>query len=42
MLPDAERRINERCFAAVRITEFEENFGHQHPLPRTENGIEYG
>jgi hypothetical protein len=34
--------FNEQGFAAVRITEFEENFDHQHQLPRVENGIEYG
>jgi len=34
--------FNEQGFAAVRITEFEENFDHQHQLPRMENGIEYG
>lgn len=34
--------FNEEGFAAVRITEYEENFDHQHQLPRVENGIEYG
>jgi hypothetical protein len=34
--------FNEEGFAAVRITEYEENFDHQHQLPRLENGIEYG
>jgi hypothetical protein len=31
-----------RGFAAVRITEMNENFLHQHQDLRTENGIEYG
>ena len=31
-----------RGFAAVRITEMNENFQHQHQDLRTENGIEYG
>jgi len=34
--------FNEQGFTAVRITEWRENFAHQHQLPRTENGIEYG
>jgi hypothetical protein len=34
--------FNEQGYAAVRITEYEENFDHQHQLPRVENGIEYG
>jgi hypothetical protein len=29
-------------FAAVRFTEFRENYSHQHQNVRTENGIEYG
>jgi hypothetical protein len=29
-------------FAAVRFTEWLENFNHQHQTPRVENGIEYG
>ena len=29
-------------FAAVRFTEWRENFNHQHQHVRTENGIEYG
>ncbi len=29
-------------FAAVRFTEFRENYNHQHQNVRTENGIEYG
>jgi len=34
--------FNQQGFAAVRFTEFRENFNHQHQTPRTENGIEYG
>src|SRR3954451_13385996 len=34
--------FNEQGFSAVRITEFHENYNHQHQTPRTENGIEYG
>jgi Zn-dependent M28 family amino/carboxypeptidase len=34
--------FNEQGFAAVRFTEFQENFNHQHQNVRTENGIEYG
>jgi hypothetical protein len=34
--------FNEQGFAAVRITEYRENFDHQHQNVRTENGIEYG
>lgn len=34
--------FNEAGFAAVRFTEFRENFHHQHQNVRTENGIEYG
>lgn len=34
--------FNEEGFAAVRITEWRENYNHQHQNPRTENGIEYG
>jgi hypothetical protein len=34
--------FNEQGFSAVRLTEFHENFNHQHQTPRTENGIEYG
>lgn len=29
-------------FPAVRLTDFRENYDHQHQNPRTENGIEYG
>ncbi len=32
----------ENGFAAVRLTEMNENFNHQHQDLRTENGIEYG
>jgi Zn-dependent M28 family amino/carboxypeptidase len=34
--------FNEAGFAAVRFTEFQENYNHQHQNVRTENGIEYG
>jgi len=34
--------FNEQGFAAVRFTEYRENFNHQHQTLRTENGIEYG
>ena len=34
--------FNEQGYAAIRMTEYEENFDHQHQLPRTENGVEYG
>lgn len=34
--------FNEQGFAAVRLTEYRENFDHQHQTLRTENGIEYG
>jgi len=34
--------FNESGFAAVRITEYREDFNHQHQNVRTENGIEYG
>ena len=34
--------FNEEGFAAVRLTEFRENFDHQHQNVRTENGIEFG
>ena len=29
-------------FAAIRFTEWRENFNHQHQHVRTENGVEYG
>jgi hypothetical protein len=34
--------FNEQGYSAIRITEFQENFDHQHQIPRRENGIEYG
>src|SRR5947207_741227 len=34
--------FNEAGFAAVRFTEFRENYDRQHQNLRTENGIEYG
>ena len=34
--------FNQQGFAAVRFTEFREDFSHQHQNVRTENGIEYG
>jgi acetylornithine deacetylase/succinyl-diaminopimelate desuccinylase-like protein len=34
--------FNQQGFAAVRFTEFRENFHHQHQNVRNENGIEYG
>jgi hypothetical protein len=34
--------FNLQGFAAVRFTEFREDFDHQHQTLRTENGIEYG
>ena len=34
--------FNEQGFAAVRLTEFHENYNHQHQNVRTENGVEYG
>ncbi|MGZ4822225.1 MAG: M28 family metallopeptidase [Terriglobales bacterium] len=34
--------FNRQGYAAVRITEFRENYHHQHQTPRIENGIEYG
>lgn len=34
--------FNEAGYAAVRFTEWRENYNHQHQTPRTENGIEYG
>src|SRR6185312_7474331 len=34
--------FNAQGFAAVRFTEYREDFHHQHENPRTENGIEYG
>jgi hypothetical protein len=34
--------FNAQGYAAVRFTEYRENFNHQHQTIRTENGIEYG
>ena len=34
--------FNQEGIAAVRFTEWQENFDHQHQTPRTENGVEYG
>jgi hypothetical protein len=34
--------FNEQGFPAVRITEYREDFNHQHQTLRTETGIEYG
>src|SRR6185369_16045788 len=34
--------FNEQGFPAVRITEYREDYNHQHQNVRTENGIEYG
>lgn len=34
--------FNQQGFSAVRITEYRENYQHQHQNVRTENGIEYG
>ena len=34
--------FNEEGFAAIRFTEWREDFHHQHQNVRTENGIEYG
>jgi len=34
--------FNQQGFAAVRFTEFREDYNHQHQNVRTENGIEYG
>jgi hypothetical protein len=34
--------FNQQGFAAVRFTEFREDFHHQHQYVRTENGVEYG
>jgi hypothetical protein len=34
--------FNAQGYAAVRLTEYRENFNHQHQTLRTENGIEYG
>ena len=34
--------FNDQGYAAVRFTEYRENFNHQHQNLRTENGVEYG
>jgi hypothetical protein len=34
--------FNDQGFAAVRFTEYREDYNHQHQNVRTENGIEYG
>jgi hypothetical protein len=34
--------FNQQGFAAVRFTEFREDFNHQHQNVRTENGVQYG
>ncbi len=34
--------FNEQGYAAVRLTEYRENFNHQHQNVRTENGVQYG
>ena len=34
--------FNQQGFAAVRFTEFREDYNHQHQNIRTENGVEYG
>jgi hypothetical protein len=34
--------FNDQGFAAVRFTEYREDFHHQHEDPRVEDGIEYG
>ena len=34
--------FNDQGFAAVRVTEYREDFNHQHQTLRTENGVEYG
>jgi hypothetical protein len=34
--------FNQQGFAAVRVTEWREDYNHQHQNVRTENGIEYG
>jgi hypothetical protein len=34
--------FNGQGFAAIRFTEYREDFHHQHENPRTEKGIEYG
>ncbi len=34
--------FNEQGYAAVRFTEFREDYNHQHQNVRTENGVEFG
>src|SRR5215469_11658178 len=34
--------FNQQGYPAVRLTEYRENFNHQHQNVRTENGVEYG
>ena len=34
--------FNQEGFAAVRFTEWQENFNHQHQTPRMENGVQMG
>ncbi len=34
--------FNEQGFAAVRFTEYREDYNHQHQTPRIEKGVEYG
>jgi hypothetical protein len=34
--------FNDQGYAAVRFTEYRENFDHQHQTVRTEKGVEYG
>jgi len=34
--------FNQQGFAAIRFTEYREDYNHQHQNVRTENGIEYG
>jgi hypothetical protein len=34
--------FNDKGFPAIRLTEYREDYHHQHEDPRTENGIEYG
>lgn len=34
--------FNQQGYAAVRFTEYREDFNHQHQTLRTENGVEYG
>lgn len=34
--------FNGQGFAAVRVTEYREDYNHQHQIPRIEKGVEYG